>query len=183
MSEKEVPFLCLFVPDHIRVTGFSFKCDDRVSIVDAEGITIIITISKTLHLTGACGGVKSNDSVFSETGSVVMVNDRTSAEYCSESILSDSDRFVFPVDKVFGNRVSPSHILPFGAVRIHLVIKMPFTVFVKHSVRVVHPTIKRSVVENRTVFELSIRSVKCIGKNYVFPEGIVFCITNRTSTL
>ena len=67
--------------------------------------------------------------------------------------------------------MSPVHIAPHGAIRIILIIQMIFSIFIKHTVGVVHPTIDRSVMIERTE-HFSVGIIKRIGKFQFFPAGI-----------
>ena len=47
--------------------------------------------------------------------------------------------------------MSPMHIAPFRAIRIVLVIKMIDAVFIKHTIRVIHPAIAWRMVVKRAI--------------------------------
>ena len=64
----------------------------------------------------------------------------------------------------------PCHILPLTAVRIILVVEVPHTILVKHSVGIVHPTIERGVVVDRTEV-LAVRGVESVGILHLSPAS------------
>ena len=79
--------------------------------------------------------------------------------------------------------MSPGHILPLRAVGVVLIIKVPYTVFVEHTIRVVHPAIEGSVVKGRTVGSLAVCGVESVTEAHILPAGIAFCFAHRATAL
>ena len=62
--------------------------------------------------------------------------------------------------------MSPMHIAPFRAIRIVLVTKMIDAIFIKHTVRVIHPAIAWRMVVKRPIV-VRIFYIPFVGKSQV----------------
>ena len=75
---------------------------------------------------------------------------------------------MFPIDKIRTGSMPPVHISPHGAIRIMLIEQVVNTVLIYHSIGIVHPTVSRSEVINRTKC-FAIGSIEFIRKLHLFP--------------
>ena len=141
VSKDNVPLADSLVPEHIRVASLALEGAHRASIKYRERFATIGACSKALHLACSSRGVESNDSIFTIAHGVLVVDSAATAEHSAKTVGEDCIRLVLPVDEVGRSRVTPSHILPLRAVGVVLIIKMPHTVFVEHTIWVVHPSV------------------------------------------
>ena len=72
------------------------------------------------------------------------------------------------MQKVFRGRMSPRHILPLRTVGVELEVQMIHPVFVKHTVGIVHPTIRGRMMIQRTPL-FAIRGIKGFAVFEMFP--------------
>ena len=100
-----------------------------------------------------------------------MIHYTTATEDCAQSIGSDSDRLMIPMHQIGGGGMSPSHILPFGAVGIILIIEMPAAILIEHSVGIIHPSVERSMMKGGAIL-LAVGCVKRISQLYRLPASI-----------
>ena len=77
------------------------------------------------------------------------------------------------MNQVLAHSMSPVHIAPLTSVWVILEIEMILTILIKHTVRVVHPSVSRSVMEIRTIL-LAILRIERIRELHVLPasEGV-----------
>ena len=59
---------------------------------------------------------------------------------------------------------------------------MPYAVLVDHPVWVIHPAVKGSMVECRSVF-LSVGGVECVGQAHVLPACVIFHFSDSPAVL
>ena len=72
--------------------------------------------------------------------------------------------------------MSPGKVVPHRAIRAPLVVKMPFAILVEHSVRIVHPTILRSVMIGRTE-DFPVFSVDDVREFHLAPADLILGVT------
>ncbi len=58
---------------------------------------------------------------------------------------------LFPMNQILAYSMPPMHISPFGTIRIILKAQIIDTILIKKSTGIIHPTIHRCMVENRTI--------------------------------
>ena len=118
-----------------------------------KGVTAIGAISHTLclRILLAIGGIKGDNRILTITSRTVLVYYRTTREDMSHRIAQKCWFNLFPMDKVTTDRMSPVHISPHGAVRIILITEVVDPVFIKHSNRIVHPSVRRGMMVRRTI--------------------------------
>jgi len=161
--QYQIPSIDIVVPEHFRVSEISHvRSDDRISGIFDERTPAVGTVCKTLRLVVTGSRVYGDDCVFPESSRVVFINHATATEDCAESIRPDGIVEMLPMNKIAANGMSPSHVFPLRSVRIILIVEMIFAVAEEHSVRVVHPTIERSVMDERTV-HLYVGAVESVG--------------------
>lgn len=182
VGQREVPLLGLIVPEHLGVSGLALEGDHRIARIDVKRSTVIGARGKALNLACGCRCVESHHGVFAKPGCVFLVDHAAAAEHCPESVGFDGLGLVLPVQEIGAHRVSPGHILPFGAVGVVLVVEMPFPVFVEHTVGVVHPSVKWGVVEGRTIL-FAICRVEGVGEGHAAPAHVSLGFSHRASSL
>ena len=172
--EHHDPAFCCFVPKNFRVaeiTSFGYKYG--VVFVFGESASVVSAISDALYLTVAVLCIDGDDCACSEAGCIVMIYHGRAAEDSTKRIRCYRNGAVFPVYEVFADSVSPVHVSPFGAIRVVLVKKMVFTVFIDHSVRVVHPSVKGREVIGRTKL-FTVGRIEGVGEfHFLAASGII----------
>ena len=91
----------------------------------------------------------------------------------SHRVPFQSNRLLFPIHQVSAYSMSPVHISPHGPIWIILIKQMVHSVFVNHSIRVVHPTEGRREVIYRAE-RFNIVRIECVTKCYFFPSHTFF---------
>ena len=175
-GEDQYPFAAFLIPEHIGVAAFAFVGDHGISFVYIEPCSVVVAPCEALDLAESGGRVECNDRIFAESGSIGFIDYCAAAEYRTESVGCDSQRTMFPMHEVFADGVPPVHVLPQRPVGIVLVVKMPFAVFVKHAVRVVHPAVERCMVVQRAVW-FAVGGVERIAECDFFPTDFILYIT------
>ncbi len=140
-------------------------------------------MGEALHLACAGRSEECDYCILAEACSALVVDDAASAEDGAESVRTDCNRLVVPVDEVFRSGVSPCHVLPLGAVRVILIVEMPDAIFVEHAVGVVHPAIEGSVVESRAILLLFILNIDVLYHCHSFPASIFLSFAHRVAAL
>ncbi len=177
-GEHEIPFSRLRVPEHIGVAGLAGGGDDRVTRVDGKCLSVVRAVGEALHLAGTGRGVDGYYLILAETGRVVVVNHAAAAEHATQPVRLDCVRLLGPVHQIGRCRVTPCHVLPFRSVGVVLEVEMPQTILVEHAVRVVHPSVERSVVIGRAVF-LLVGGVKAVGELHLVPADEITRFARR----
>ena len=162
------------VPEHLRVAEVALsRSQYRVALVLAEGLSAVGAVRKALHLGVAPRRrlgrrVEGNYRAAAETGGVVLVDHGRTAEHRAPCVGRNGIAFIRPVYKICRSRVSPVHVAPRRAVGVVLEIQVPHAVLVEHPVRVVHPSVGRSVVVQRPVL-LHVGHVERVGELHLLP--------------
>ena len=162
------------VPKHLRVAEVALGGGQYgVAGVLGEGLSTVGAVRNALHLGVAPRRrlgrrVESHYRTGAEAGGVVSVNYGRTAEHRAPGVGQQGVALVLPVHQVGRRRVPPVHVAPRRAVGIVLEIQVPHAVLVEHSVRVVHPSVGRSVVVQRTVL-LLVRHVERVGELQFLP--------------
>ena len=118
-----------------------------------EGITAIGAISHTLCLCIllAIGGIKGDNRILTITRRTVLIYYRTTREDMSHRIALKRRFNLFPMNKVTTDSMSPVHISPHGAIRVILKTEVVDPVFIKHTNRIVHPSVRRGMMIRWTI--------------------------------
>ena len=145
-------------------------CDDGIALVFGESLTIIGTISHTLCLTWSGRGIESHDGPCAKPSCIILVHYSRSAEDRTQPISLKSCRHRCPVYQVTTYGMSPCHILPLRSIGIPLIVEMPFAIFVKHSIGVIHPSIGGCMMIKRSVHFL-ITHIQRINITHPFPTS------------
>ena len=146
MCKHKIPFIGFIVPEHVWIACFAFECDRGASGIYVKCRAIVGAPCKTLHLACSGGSVHGDYCVFAKAGCIVFVHDTAAAEYCAQAIGLYCKRFMCPMHEIGRYGMPPGHILPFRSIRVVLIIEMPLTIFIKHSIGVIHPSVKRCVM-------------------------------------
>ena len=80
---------------------------------------------------------------------------------------------MFPVYQILTYRMPPVHLAPHRAVRVILIEQMIFAILVYQPVGIIHPSVKRSMMIDRTVF-VRIGGIKRIREFELFPAQGIF---------
>ena len=118
-------------------------------------------------------GIDSDDGTCTETCRIMVIYHRRSAKNSTQRIGCYGYRTMFPVDKVFADSMSPTQISPFGTVWVVLIEQMIFSIFVNHSIGVVHPSVKRRKMIRRTKL-LTITCVVGVGQLHLLATKYIF---------
>ena len=159
------PVLSGCIPKYLWVTKILFRrSQDRVTFIFRKSFSVIQAIGHTLHLyispwSRFSRSIECHHSFFTKTSRIFMVDHTGTTKNSPPCIWYDGTPFKFPMHQIGTGRMSPMHIAPNRPIRIILEIQMIYPIFIKHSVRVVHPAVSRSMVINRTEF-LLVRHVK-----------------------
>ena len=168
-SQNHIPLLDVFIPEHVRITEVRHIAgDNRVALIFGKSLAIVGTVNHTLSLAFTSRSIKCDDSTLAEAGSILLINHSRSTEDCTQSICLNRITLELPVHQVGGSRMSPGHILPLRSVWIVLEIEIPYTIFIEHTVRVVHPTVGRSMMIDWAIL-LSILHIEGIGETHILP--------------
>ena len=118
-----------------------------------ESITAIGTISHTLRLCIllAIGCIKGDNRILTITSRTLLIYYRTTREDMPHWVAVNRRLYLFPVNKIITYSMSPMHISPHRAVGVILITEVIDTIFIKHTNRVVHPSIGRSMMIRRTI--------------------------------
>ena len=142
------------IPSHFRITEVCDVAHEYgVAFVLGEGITAVGAIRDRLMLPDTLGlSEDSYDSVLSEAGGVVFVNDCRTGEDRSDRIRIKYNGVFLPSEEVGRSGMSPVHRSPGSTKGIVLVVEVPYAVrlVVEHTIRVIHPVRLRRVVIDRT---------------------------------
>ena len=171
--KNKVPLLYIIVPKDIRIAEVGYiTCDDWVIGILLKGHAIVCAVRNTLCLCSPSRCIKSNNSVLPKSSRVLFVNNTTTTEYGTKGIWLYCFTLIFPVHEVGRGAMCPCHILPLRTVWIVLIVQMPYTILIKHTIRVVHPTISWSVMIDRTEL-LTILSIEYVRQFYILPTSKV----------
>ena len=148
-SQNHVPHPDVLVPEGIRVAEvLLLSSQHRVAIVLRKRLTAITGEGDALCLHVApercwpTGRVHGNNSL--------SVYHARTAEHRSPNIGSQCHAFVLPMDEVGRRSMCPMHVAPHRAIRVILVVEVPYAILIKHTVRVIHPATLRRLVVQRT---------------------------------
>ena len=177
-GNHQVPLFCAVVPEHIGVAEVGHVgCNNRVVLIFLKGLAIVGAVSQALRLTGISRCVHSHHGILSESGSVALINHRRAAEHKAQSVGVYGLWLVLPVYEVGAGGVSPRYVTPYRAVKVVLIIEVPYAVFVEHAVGVVHPSPHRCVViDGPPLF--AVGRVEGVAQLYELPAAIVFYVTH-----
>ena len=184
-GQNHLPLLALGVPEQLGIAEIPgvFRHNYRVAGIFGEAAAIVVTVSNTLGLAVAVGGVHGNDGIAAETCHILFVHNGAAAENGAQIVRSQGNAQVLPVHQILGNGVSPVHVAPEAAVRVVLEEKMPFSVLVHHAVGVVHPAPVGREVVSRTVFFLLVGVGQGRGGGHLAPAHIVRRIPAHAAAL
>ena len=177
VSEDDCPELSVGIIEHVGVAGLSGESKDGISGIFLESDAAVGGAGEALGLHVGSGGVESHYGILAIADGIIGIECARTAEDSSEAIRLDCGAFVGPVDEVAGCGVSPGHVLPFGTVGIPLVVEMPDTVVVEHTVGVVHPTVFGGMVVEGTEI-LAISLVECVGGADEVPAGFLLAFAD-----
>ena len=163
---NHIPRVCRSIPEHFRVTEILQSVERTqhgVALIFGKCTSVVGAVCHTLYLSVlvACRCVKSDDGAVAISGSVVLIHNRASREDLSQCITCDCRSKFLPVCQVGAHSMSPVHVSPLRSVRIVLEIKMILTVLVNHSVSIVHPSVRRCVMIERTVI-IGVDNAPCV---------------------
>ena len=166
-----MPQTILLVVEHIGVAGLALQGQHGVARIYFKGHAVVAARCEALYLTCGRRRVHRQHGILAESGRAGMVDGAAAAEYRAEAV------------GLYGRgRVSPGHVLPFGAVRIPLIIQMPYPVLVEHAVGIVHPPVEGGVMVCRTIL-LRIGGIESIGERYGTPARIVLGLAHVGAVL
>ena len=168
---NHIPFLQWLIPEDLWIAEVFHtikRLQNWVLLIFIEGITAIGAISHTLclRILLAIGGIKGDNRILTITRRTVLVYYRTTREDMSHRVTLKRRFNLFPMDKVTTDSMSPVHISPHGAVRVILITEVVDPIFIKHSNRIVHPSIGRGMMIRRTV-EIGIGHIPNIREFYL----------------
>ena len=118
-----------------------------------ESITAIGAISHTLRLgiLLAIGGIKGDNRILTITSRTLLIYYRTTRENMPHRVAVNRRFYLFPINKIMTYSMSPMHISPHRAIGVILITEVIDTIFIKHTNRVVHPSIGRTMMIRRTI--------------------------------
>ncbi len=127
-------------------------------------------MSHTLYLSVliAGGSIEGDDRTGTVTGRIILVHNGTAGKDMPHRITGQGNRKMFPMNQVTAYGMPPMHISPYRTVRIILKVKMIFAILINQSVRIIHPTIQRSMVIKRTEF-ITVGRIERVGEFHLFP--------------
>ena len=183
------------IPSHFWVAEISNIAHEYgVAFVLGEGIAAVGAIRDRLMLPDTLGlSEDSYDSVLSEAGGVVFVNDCRTGEDRSDRIRIKYNGVFLPSEEVGRSGMSPVHRSPGSTKGIVLVVEMPYAVglVVEHTIRVIHPVrLGRMMIDRAERFVGRVRS-RLLGttrqqhrrrqqsKKKVFCHRMYFFVINK----
>ena len=162
-GKHHYPAFGWLMPKHMRVAKIGYRSRYHgVAVVLGEGLPVVCAVRHALRLVLAGRCIEGHYRTCAKASRIVVVYNGTAAEYRSEGIGGYGRASALPVHKVFANAVPPRHVLPLRAVWVPLVVKVVQTVFIKQTVGVVHPSVRRRVVVQRTPL-FAVGSVEVVG--------------------
>ena len=108
-------------------------------------------------------GIDGDDGILAETCRILLIHNRTTREDMTYRVAGDGWIEMLPMNQVLAYSMTPVHVAPLASVWVILEIEMILTILIHHSVRVVHPTIKRSEVI-RWAIVIGVGGVECIAE-------------------
>ena len=122
----------------------------KMFIIRAVGQTLM------LHVTLVCAVMgekrqKGRGVPGSEAGKVLPVIDTGTGKYAPEFVRIQCNGKMVPMQKIFGNRMTPVHRTPVRSCGVVLIKEMVPAVYIYHTVWVVDPVFGRSKVNRRPV--------------------------------
>lgn len=161
-------------PSNGVTTGLFLYLMKRASVV------LAVSHALHLHLLAVVYGVRCverHDSVLAEASRVASVYDGAAREDMSHRVASDSGVEMLPVDEVAAYGVSPVHVAPLRAVGVVLEVEVILAVLVCQTVRVVHPSVERSVMVDGAVV-VGVACVERVGELQLFQSLRILSETN-----
>ena len=165
------PFIGSVMPENFRITEITLGGSQyRITRILLECLSVVQTVSHTLYLAIAGRSIESYDRTGTKACRIILINHTGTTEDSSQRIGRNGYRLMFPIHQVCTGGMSPMHISPHRTVRIVLIKQMINTIFIYHTVRIIHPAILRSEVIKRTE-TLAIGCIKLIGKFHFIPAN------------
>ena len=124
-----------------------------ILLILMERITAIGAISHTLRLCIllAIGCIKGDNRILTITCRTLLIYHRTTRENMPHRVAINRRLYLFPINKIMTYSMSPMHISPHRTVGVVLITEVVDPIFIKHTNRVVHPSIGRSMMIRRTI--------------------------------
>ena len=118
-----------------------------------ESITAIGAISHTLRLgiLLAIGCIKGDNRILAISCHTLLIYYRTSRKNMPHRVAVNRRFYLFPINKIMTYSMSPMHISPHRTVGVILITEVVDPIFIKHTNRVVHPSIGRGMMIRRTI--------------------------------
>ena len=153
---NHIPLLQWLIPKDFWVTEvlYSIKwLQNWILLIFMEGITAIGAISHTLCLSIllAIGCIKGDNRILAISCRTLLIYYRTSRENMPHRVALKRRFNLFPMDKVTTDSMSPMHISPHRTVGVILITEVVDPIFIKHTNRVVHPSVRRGMMIRRTI--------------------------------
>ena len=172
--QDKVPGTDILIPEWSWIAEIRHVtcCQHRVATVFLECTSTIFRHSHRLHLMMASRSIKGND--------LVTIRYTRTAEDATQPVGLQSHRLMLPMNQVARCRVPPVHILPLRTIGVILIIEVPHTILIEHTVRIVHPSIERRMMIGRTE-TLTVGGVEGVGELYILPADELAHSTLLTS--
>ena len=118
-----------------------------------ESITAIGAISHTLCLRIflAIGGIKGDNRILAISCHTLLIYYRTSRKNMPHRVAVNRRFYLLPINKIMTYSMSPMHISPHRTVRVILITEVVDPIFIKHSNRIVHPSVRRGMMIRRSI--------------------------------